>query len=279
MVCKVTLDLAEKSEREAELHTDGGRASVAIDSSKVSISGIDTGTPTEAQVKARAIAARLLDILCSMYDHCLVLGQADPVSERIDRVRSALCEAGDGAKAFMVQNGTCVSVTCRLQSHDSAGNVIADSWKPGLIPFEHMPAMAFFRTAVMTKNVFHKFQDFYLAIENAASYLHQGLRYGPLLQAALATVYQAKLGELAAAAAKVNLACTQADAVAQVKTCLWDDFRLGLFHAGQEPVTIVSDPDQEARVAGVIPLAQQVARDMIRFAAQQNLAAAPKPSP
>ena len=275
MIYRVSLDLTSKSEREAELHEGVSFAGVTIDGRTVEVSGIEAASADEARTRAIPLAVKLLDMLCSMYDHCLALGKADPAADSNDKVTSALCEAEDGLKTMMIQSGTCVSITHRILSHDASGREV-DSWKPGVLPYVHMPAMAFFRMAMLTSSVFHKFQDFYLAIENAASRLHQGLLYGTLLQEALATVYDPKLGVLVAAAMNVNLVCTEADAIERVKKCLWDDFRLGLFHAGKEPVTVVSDPRQEARVAQVIPLAQTVARDMIRAAADNALEAAAK---
>jgi hypothetical protein len=274
MVYRVTLDLAGKSEREVELLSADGRAAIAIDGTTVAVSDVNASSLDEAQRRAQAVAARLLDILSSMYDYCLALGQADPANGRMDQVQSALCEADDGLSTQAIHDSSCVSVTVRLQCHDSAGNEVSDSWRLGLIPFEHLPAMAYFRSGELAQNPFHKFRDFYLAIENAASYMNPGSQYKRLLGRTLKVVYQDRLGELVAAAAAAGLSCTEAEAITIVRDCLWDTHRLRLFHAGKKPAIVVSDPDGGLCVQQVLPLAKRVARDMIRAAAENILEAA-----
>lgn len=272
----VTLGLTTKSEREAELRADGCRASVAIESAKVRVSDVGATTLDEAQAKARAVAPKLLDILCSLYDHCLRLEVGDPATDRIDSVQCALIEADDGTMAFRLEDGVRCSFKHRVQSHDAAGNVIADSWKPGLIPFEHLPAMASFRSAKLTENVFHKYRDFYLAIENADGQLHHGPESSELLERALATLYGADPVRLCDLLAKVGIVCLPQDAVSEAKRFLWKVHRLPLFHAAKN-TRVVSDPKDEEEVENALPLAQAVARDMIRAAAEKVLRSATRP--
>lgn|GEM_PF-6723951 len=257
----ITLDLTTKSEREAELHVDGCRASIAIDSAKVLVEDVVAATPDEALVKARSVAPKLLDILCAICEHCLRLYEEDPATSEMDSVRSALLAAANGTKTLVTADTTVILGTLRCT------DPISDSWKLGVLPFKHLPAMASFRSAMLTGNAFHKFRDFYLAIENAAPRLASARTCLLELEGALRCVYAARLRQLVNAATQSGVSCTEQDAARKVAKCLWVTHRLKLFHAHKEPAIVVSDPKDRARVERVLPLAEHVARDLIRAAA------------
>jgi hypothetical protein len=195
-----------------------------------------------------------------MYEHCLELGEEDPATNRMDRVRSALFEAEDGTKTYAVSDSSCIRTTLRCVDPTS------DSWKLGVIPYVHLPAMASYRSAKLTENVFHKYRDFYLAIENAAGKLHHGSESSELLERALATLYGANPVRLCDPLAKVGIVCLPQDAVSEAKRFLWKVHRLPLFHAAKN-TRVVSDPNDGLEVEKALPIVEAVARDMIRAAA------------
>jgi hypothetical protein len=256
---KISLPISRNSEREAERRIDGMRASVTIGSNKLIVEDVPASDASEAKGRAEPIARKFLDLLCSMDDFCAEL-DANTVEG----------ESEDGKHTVMINSNATLRATLYITSQDTDGNVISDSRKPGVIPYEHIDAMAYFRSAKLSTNVFGSFRDFYLAAENAAALLHPGPQNKNLLGKALATVYQVKLNDLCVHASEAGVSCTTSDAVQKTTEFLWDTRRRA-FHAAHEPL-VVSNPADEEEVRKALPLVKAVARDMIRFAAEQQRA-------
>jgi hypothetical protein len=266
MGCRVTLPLIHKSEREAESLVDGHRVSVAIGGQEVIVDGVAATETADAELEARSAAAKFLDLLCSLHDHCLALGSEPPSSGRQDRPMWALVEPDIGPATYSIHDSSDMCTEVTFASADASGGSV-DGRKLGAVSYVHFPAMASYRSAMRTENTFQKFRDFYLAIENASARLHPGHGgNGALLEKAISTVYGSGLPALCSLAANAGISCQPATAVTEVKQFLWNTHRLPLFHAARN-ARVVSDASDEADVERALPFVKAVARDLIHAAA------------
>lgn len=264
---EVLLQLRRVSPIEAHGRVNGVEVRVSSESKAIQVLHIPAATTAEAKEKAVEACNAFLDELSAKKHGDLELDlAAGHQTKMADPNGSTRVSVG-------VQDSVVLTERVVVVRKDASGNVIdvSDSARPGEISVRPTDAKAYYRKARTTDDVFEKFRNFYLVLENISDKVRQQqvqpvLKEKPLLVLGLRTCLAHCTGSLSSMAKSLPGFCATGKLLDDVAELLYKGQRCQLNHAkASQQKKVPFRPKDEDEVRNVIQLAEFVASSMLDY--------------